>query len=62
MYDPNDYEAQGPQITARMGTKRRVKQARARLVFFTILRLNAEAELRRHERKMLETLPAQGNA
>lgn len=52
MYDPNDYAARGPQITARPGTKRHLKQTIARATFFAVLRVAASGETRRLQAKL----------
>ena len=69
MYDPSNPAHVGPQVTARPGTKRHLAQTRARAVFFAILHSSAKADTRRaeaalaaHMTKMLDILPAVGNA
>jgi hypothetical protein len=47
LYDPKDYAAMGPQITARPGTKRHSAQCRARAAFFAVMAGNADAKLQR---------------
>lgn len=47
MYDPTDYAAMGPQVTARPGSARAIKQAQARAAFFAVMAANAEAKLQR---------------
>ena len=56
MYDPNDYAAMGPQITARPGTKRHLAQCRARAAFFAILEGNARAKAARIEAQISNLL------
>ena len=59
----------GPQVTARPGTKRHLRQTIARATFFAIMHSAAKADLRRaqaaldaHMTKMLGTLTPKGNA
>ena len=59
----------GPQVTARPGTKRHLRQTIARATFFAIMHSTAKADLRRaqaaldaHMTKMLGIFPPKGNA
>ncbi len=49
MYDPKDYAAMGPQITARPGTKRHAAQCLARKGFFNVMAANAAAKAARSD-------------
>jgi hypothetical protein len=64
-----DIENSGPQVTARPGTKRHLRQTIARAKFWAIIHSSARADTRRaeaalaaHMSKMLDILPPQGNA
>jgi len=50
MYDPNNPAHVGPQVTARPGTKRHLRQVRARAVFFAIHAVTANNEPRQQVR------------
>lgn len=48
-YDPNNFAAMGPQVTARPGTKRYAAQSAARIRFFNIMAAGLEAKAHRIE-------------
>jgi hypothetical protein len=54
MYDSNDYAAKGPQVTARPGTKRHLRQCVARATFFNVLAVTKAAETRRLQARIDE--------
>lgn len=69
MYDPNDYAARGPQVTARPGSKRHARQVAVRIGFFNIIAATERGKAARVQAEIdllttgwLLLLPVQGQA